>query len=548
MAISSKEEFEALQKNLPEAQKSSYDKYLEAIGISPEDAAMRVAAQEGRSEYKADTVITRDGVPTLVIPAGANKLTENQLRQLRGDTGKVVNAIDQATGKLVLFNPTTGEVFKGEVGDQKGFYNFLNPRATGSAGRLWGGEASGTFTKLPDGSWQIGEAGGETTSAAGFARFLARYGFDTTIVKPGQSIFIGDDGLVQFSGKTYQRGTADQISKLTSKIENAISAGTIATGASSAAGNITQNMGATGNVTTNPFEPGSAAATAWNERRSAYDLLYSEFSKYGLESLVTPLQGLIQQGVSPAEFTIQLRNNPVYQQRFGANQARINKGLRALNEAEYINLEDQYQNIMRQYGLPASYYARGDMGRQEGFEKFIAGDVSPVELEQRISSAYNRVINANPEVGIALRNFYPDITNGDILSYALDPQKALEQINRKITAAEIGGAAVQSGLTTNESDAAYLARYGITKQQAEQGYRTISGYLPRAEQLSSIYGKQVEGGPYTQASAEREVFGVPGAAEEERKRKKITALEQAQFGGSSGLTQGALGRERAGQF
>jgi hypothetical protein len=52
-------------------------------------------------------------------------------------------------------------------------------------------------------------------------------------------------------------------------------------------------------------------------------------------------------------------------------QSRINKGLRALSEAEYIGLEDQYQNVMRQYGLPASYYTRGDMGRQEGFEKFI---------------------------------------------------------------------------------------------------------------------------------------------------------------------------------
>lgn len=548
MAIQSKEEWDASQRNLPEKDRASYDRYLDALGITPADAAMRVAAQEGKSEYKADTVIDQSGTPTLVIPAGASKLTPEQLRQLRGDTGTVINAIDQATGKLVEFNPTTGEVFKGDTRDRMAVYNWLNPRATGSAGRLQAGEASGTFTKLADGRWQIGQTGGDTTSAAGFARLLARKGFDATMVKAGQSIFIGDDGLVQFSGKTYQMGTANQISTLTSKIENAISAGTIATGASNVTGNITQNMGATGNVTTNPFAPGSAAATAWNERKSAYDLLFSEFSKYGLQSLVAPLQGLIQEGVSPSEFTIQLRNTPAYKQRFGANQARIQKGLRALNEAEYIGLEDQYQNIMRQYGLPASYYARGDMGRQEGFEKFIAGDVSPVELEQRIATAYDRVINANPEIGIALRNFYPNITNGDVLSYVLNPDQALNEINRKITAAEIGGAAVQAGLTTNESDAAYLARYGITKQQAEQGYRTISGYLPRAQQLSNIYGRQIEGGPYTQASAEREVFNVPGAAEEERKRQKITALEQAQFGGSSGLTQGALGRERAGQF
>lgn len=294
-----------------------------------------------------------------------------------------------------------------------------------------------------------------------------------------------------------------------------------------------------------------AATGAGGDKRaageSAYALLYDEFSRYGLAALVEPLKQFIVDGLSPAEFVLKLRETDAYKKRFAANQTRIQKGLRALSEAEYITLEDQYQEIMRRYGLPESYYARGDMGIQSGFEKFIGLDVSPVELEDRVQTAYNRVINANPEVSIALRNFYPGITNGDILAYALDPNEALDKIKRKVTAAEIGGAAVQSGLTTNESDAEYLARYGITKEQAQQGYRTISGYLPRAQQLSSIYEKQIPGA-YTQASAEREVFNVPGAAEEERKRLKLTALEQAAFSGSSGLTGGALGRERAGQY
>jgi len=127
---------------------------------------------------------------------------------------------------------------------------------------------------------------------------------------------------------------------------------------------------------------------------------------------------------------------------------------RALSEAEYINLEDQYQNVMQRYGMPANYYSRGEMGRQEGFEKFISGDVSPAELEDRISTAQKRVINANPEVTQALKTFYPSISNGDILAYTLDPSKAIEDIKRKVTAAEIGGAAVRAGLTTSAADAA----------------------------------------------------------------------------------------------
>ena len=297
-------------------------------------------------------------------------------------------------------------------------------------------------------------------------------------------------------------------------------------------------------VTTNPFAPGSDAAKAWNERKSAYDLLYSEFNKYGLATLVTPLKDLIQKGVSPSEFTIELRNSPQYQTRFAANAKRVQSGLAALNEAQYIGLEDAYQGIMRNYGLPEQYYARGDLGVQAGFEKFIGNDVSPAELEDRIQTAERRVRYANPEVGIALKTFYPDITNGDVLAYALDPKTALESLKRRITAAEVGSTAVQLGLTTNVTDAEYLARYGVTKAQAQQGYSTIAGGLQRGSQLASIYGED----PYTQTTAEREVFNVPGAIESKTARQKITGLEKATFGGQSGLSSSALARERAGGF
>jgi hypothetical protein len=55
-------------------------------------------------------------------------------------------------------------------------------------------------------------------------------------------------------------------------------------------------------------------------------------------------------------------------------------------------------------------------------------DVSPAELEERIVTAQKRVLDAAPEVTTALRQFYPDIKNGEILAYTLDPEKGLEDI------------------------------------------------------------------------------------------------------------------------
>ena len=274
--------------------------------------------------------------------------------------------------------------------------------------------------------------------------------------------------------------------------------------------------------------------------QSAYDLLFQQFSQYGMGSLVEPLKQFIQQGISASEFTLRLRDTDAYKKRFAANAQRIAKGLSALNEAEYIGLEDQYQNVMRNYGLPAEYYTRGDMGRQEGFEKFLANDVSAAELEDRVMTAQSRVLNANPEVLSSLKSFYPDITNGDILAYTLDPTKGLASIKRKVTAAEIGAGAMQAGLGISGTRAEELGAAGITKQQAQQGFQTVAEVAPRGGQLAEIYKQS----PYTQTTAEAEIFGLAGSTEAARQRKKLTSLETAAFQGSAGA--GAIARDRAG--
>jgi len=287
------------------------------------------------------------------------------------------------------------------------------------------------------------------------------------------------------------------------------------------------------------------AAGKTAERKSAYNLLYAEFKKYGLGTLVSDIKNyLIDSTFDPSEFSIQLQNTKAYQDRFSANKDRIDKGLSALNPATYIALEDQYQNIMRNYGLPASYYAKDSMGTQSGFNKLIGSDVSSIELEDRIMTAQQRVINSNPEVLASLKQFYPDITNGDILAYTLDPTNALNQIKRKVSAAEIGGAALKQGLETGVARAEQLASYGITKQMAEQGYGTIGGGLQRGSELSSIYGQPA----YDQKTAEQEVFNLAGGTEAARERRKLTGLEKATFGGTTGMSSSALSRERAGQY
>ena len=309
---------------------------------------------------------------------------------------------------------------------------------------------------------------------------------------------------------------------------------------------------ASGRVLSTSFEQAKGPATGTAGKTSAFDMLTLELTNLGLSSLIGPLKGFFQEGITDADtLRLKLSQTKEYQTRFSANADRIKNGLSALSPAEYIALEDQYQNIMRNYGLPATYWAKDATGKQAGFDQLLANDVSATELEDRVTTAKQRVQNAAPEVMTALKQFYGDIIkDGDILAYALDPNKALTDIKRQVSAAEIGGAALQAGLnqgTTPEMYKAYAARAaelaaaGVTQQQAQQNYGTIAELAGRGGQLSEMYGQS----PYGQTQAEAELFNIQGQTQAATQRKKLTELEKASFAASSGVAQGALSRDRA---
>lgn len=292
------------------------------------------------------------------------------------------------------------------------------------------------------------------------------------------------------------------------------------------------STGPTGN--TGPTQPPKSAFAV------ALDLL----SQYGIDSLAPDVQSLLQENLKDDEFSVRLKETEPYKKRFAANASRTAKGLRALSPAEYIALENSYQKILRNYGLPASYYTRGTDGISKNFETLISGDVDPTELNERVVLAQKRVLDADPNVKKALKDFYPDIKDADILAYTLDPTKGMEEIRRKVTAAEIGGAALGQKLGTSMARAEELAKLGIDAKAAREGYATIAEIAPRGSQLASIYGE----GPYGQTEAEQEVFNLSGSAAAGQKRKKLSELERSAFSGQAGTTAGALSRDRAGSF
>jgi hypothetical protein len=282
-----------------------------------------------------------------------------------------------------------------------------------------------------------------------------------------------------------------------------------------------------------------AADTAVKEsaRQDALAALTDRFAKFGLSSLVSKIKELAISGASEATISLQLQETPEYKQRFSANEIRLKKGLTILAPSEYLANEDRYRQALRAYGLT-------QFDNDAYVSQFIANDVSPTEMSNRIVTAVQRVQNADPAVAKQLKDYY-NIGQTDLVAYVLDPEQQFQKIERQVAAAEIGVAAGRQGLQAGVGVAEQLAAQGVTQAEAQKGYATIADILPTAEKLSGIYGTTLEG--YNQASAEQEVFNSLASAQ--RARQKLTAREVAEFGSSSGMGRTSLADTRtAGQI
>jgi hypothetical protein len=287
-----------------------------------------------------------------------------------------------------------------------------------------------------------------------------------------------------------------------------------------------------------PVVPVAPVATPLTAAQSELIAVTADrFAKYNLTSLLPIIKKLAVEGATEATISITLQETPEYKERFKANDVRIKNNLAVLSPSDYLNLEDGYRQVLRSNGLT-------QFSNDEYVSQFIANDVSATELNGRINIAVTRIKNADPSITTTLRDFY-GITTPDLVGYMLDPEKNIGTIQKQVSAAEIGAAARNQGLSSNVNTAEALSAQGITQQQAQQGYASIASILPTAEKLSNIYGATQD--IYGQSQAEKETFN--SLASEQRKRQRLSATEIGTFGTSSGMSRTSLtGTKPAGQY
>lgn len=244
------------------------------------------------------------------------------------------------------------------------------------------------------------------------------------------------------------------------------------------------------------------------------------------------------------------RFNSAYMTRFAGNKLLMDAGFAPLDDKEYLATERAFDKIFTSYELK-------QFNNRERFAKLIGSRISADELASRVSLAADRVMKGASETRKALSQLYPELTNSDLIAYAIDPVNQLPALQRKVLSAEIGGAALAQNLTIGlqaapEVESGYtnvrrrglgveeLMAAGVDLEKARTGFAKVAEVLPTAEKLSAIYGSRLE--QFGRREAEQEQFQQLASAK--RARQRLSETEIAAFSGEAGVGRTSLTRER----
>ena len=283
---------------------------------------------------------------------------------------------------------------------------------------------------------------------------------------------------------------------------------------------------------------------------AAFTALFSSLSALGLEGLVDVLDNIrtLYPEINSEDALLLLkydkRYNEPYLKRFEGNRKRMAAGLAPLDDATYLSNEAAYKKIFESYGLK-------QFANKERYANFIGSDIAPDEVAARVQLVYDRVQGALPQVSKALLQFYPELTTQDLMAYTLDPANQLPVIQRKIQAAEIGGAALAQNLGTSLQATTFtgaqaapytnvkrgtigvetMLKAGTDAAEAAKASAYIADVLPVAENISALYANGYK--QYGQVEAEKEAY--LGSIEAKKAREALVGRERAEFGGTAGV-------------
>lgn len=261
------------------------------------------------------------------------------------------------------------------------------------------------------------------------------------------------------------------------------------------------------------------------DTETATSIIANVFSYFGMQDpeLVNSLRSALADrritgSSSVDDIGIQLRENPAFQRRFSANEARRKAGKPQYTISEYLQLENSYRSVLLASGMDPGFY-----DQPEDFQRFLERDISPEELRSRVQEGYQSVREADPAVVEELKTLY-GLNDNQLAAFFIDPDRTRESVVRSARAAEIAQQARrQANMPLTVAEAELLSRQGITQEEARAGF----GQIQMAEELfrPAVQGEQA----ISREDIIAGTFGTSAAASQRiatRQRRRRAAFEE----------------------
>ena len=254
---------------------------------------------------------------------------------------------------------------------------------------------------------------------------------------------------------------------------------------------------------------------------------------YGLQSLIPWAKQKMQEGASQAQVELEMQDQPAFKQRFWVIDKMRAQGRPVPTPQDIFNYEEQWRSIAVAGGLPVAYQAR------DNAQRFMEQGVAVTEAQQRVQDGYVKVL-ANPVIADTFQNYY-GVSRGGLAAFFIDGDNALPHLEQQVTAATIGAQGQARGFGLDVGRAEQLAQFGVTGDQAHQGFdqldqmrhlfdETISekaNLTAQQEGVGAVFGMDATSADVLAQRANERKAAFAGSSDATSSREGITGLGTA---------------------
>ena len=226
-----------------------------------------------------------------------------------------------------------------------------------------------------------------------------------------------------------------------------------------------------------------------------------------------------------------VRQGSTYRRIYGA--ILRDDGTLRMSELEYHSVREGFARRLASFGLNPQLF-------QGRFDALIEGDVSPQEFESRLQGVWEGVAGRAESV----RRWYADNYGLDlspeaIFASAIDPDVGTAVLERRISNAQIGGAAARFNFQRSLARVEELQGIGVSVEAATRFYSQAARDLPGIDATSRRHNR----GAFTLEDLEE--AGLEGDPLEQTRLQRGLEDEQASFS-RAGVARGDDAGRRTG--